>query len=454
MANKTEELNVDLTIKQVSSDDVLKDMEENDQLGANQIIVTETDTEVPMMPVGSIFASAIPQTDARVHLLDGSTISQTGIYETFANLIKALDSAGNNITYKDDENSTANQKFDADVSATGNCGKFVIDDTNGTIRLPKITTFIQGLSSITNIGSSLSAGLPNITGQFDVVSAGNGAGYPFDYRNSTGAFTGAFKNPTTSSGKHYHSSSSSTTTNSVITKYNFNANDDNKTYGNSTTVQPNATQYPYYIVLASGYKSSQAVDIDNIMNDVNSKLPLAGGTLSGNLAFPRSKGIKTSGGANMLEWNNSTGYITLGGSSISTLIAGYSERPVYNATNNPLALYSDCKVTHGYKTFNSTYCTGVCNWWRIGQIMFVCFQDVVFTAQPPSDPNGGTNLLTSTLPKPLVDTLFMLTPHTTSSANARLAINAYAGKVLSWWANISLNVNYAGFISYVAKDGE
>lgn len=258
MANKTEELNVDLIIKQVESDDVLKDMEENDQLGANEIILTKNDTEVPMMPVGSIFASAIPQTDARVHLLDGSTIAQTGVYETFANLIKTLVSAGNNI-------SCTQSQFDSDVSLTGNCGKFVIDNTAGTIRLPKITTFIQGLSSITNIGSSLSAGLPNIEGSFYTRA---GAGYNGAVANADGSFTYTLNSGT----GDFSPIATSGSTGYPLSVTSFNANNGASTkniYGNSSTVQPNSTQYPYYIVLASGYKSSQVTDIDNIMNDIN-----------------------------------------------------------------------------------------------------------------------------------------------------------------------------------------
>lgn len=240
MAEKLEQLDIDLTIKQVASDDVLKDMEENDQLGANEIIFTKNDTEVPMMPVGSIFASAIPQEDARVRLLDGSTISQTGVYETFANLIKALDSAGQPITCTQDE-------FNADVSKTGNCGKFVIDNENGTIRLPKITTFIQGLSDITNIGKSLEAGLPSITHT-----------HPQYITANSGSYMGRqdYTSDRSSSDIYPHVN---TGTNSAVSSI----------YGKSNTVQPNATQYPYYIVLASGYKSSQVVDIDNVMDEVN-----------------------------------------------------------------------------------------------------------------------------------------------------------------------------------------
>ena len=247
MAKKKEQFEVDLTIKEAKSDDVVKQMEENNQLEANQIILTQSGTEVPAMPVGSIFVSAIPLTDVRVHLLDGSTISQTGIYETFANLIKALVSSGQPI-------SCTQAQFDADVTATGNCGKFVIDNGAGTIRLPKITTFIQGLSSITNIGSSLSAGLPNITGTDRGVAS-----------QSFGLSGAFYEKSMSGTGTVYQDA----TTDTSYSRTAFDASRSSAIYGKSSTVQPNATQYPYYIVLASGYKSSQVVDVDNVMDEIN-----------------------------------------------------------------------------------------------------------------------------------------------------------------------------------------
>ena len=319
------------------------------------------------LPVGSIFASAIPLTDARVHLLDGSSILQNGVYTTFTNLIKVLADAGNSITCTIDE-------YAVDVALTGNCGKFVINDTNtilsntnynkiqnaivyegyrlnstnglpassgsnvvfipakkgeilkiyranspsgntyiyettthgvgysgiftantysqtqyyevltdckyvavnvntsdfasmtvynangeivvnpNSIKLPTVTTFIQGLSSITNIGSSLSAGLPNITGT-DRGIASQAFGL-------SGAFYEAAMSGT---GTYYQDASTDTS----YTRTGFDASRSNSIYGNSATVQPNATRYPYYIVLASGYKSSQVVDVDNVVNELN-----------------------------------------------------------------------------------------------------------------------------------------------------------------------------------------
>ena len=206
-------------------------------------------TEGFSLPIGSIFSSAIPLNDASVHLLDGSLISQTGLYKTFADLIKSLVADGHNISCSETE-------FNNNVSATGNCGKFVINNTAGTIRLPKITTFIQGLSNITNIGSSLSAGLPNITGT-DRAIASQSFGLSGAFYEKALSGTGAF----------YQDVSTDTS----YTRTAFDASRSNSIYGNSTTVQPPATQYPYYIVLAVGYKPSQIVEMDNIVSDVNLK---------------------------------------------------------------------------------------------------------------------------------------------------------------------------------------
>lgn len=249
-------------INRVSSDKLLEELKESGQLSANEIYFTPSnENSFSGLPVGAIFPSAIPIDDARVKLLNGSTIFQTGIYETFANLIKTLEASGQPIT-------CTQTQFDEDIRLTGNCGKFVIDNDAGTIRLPKITTFIQGLSNITNIGLSLSAGLPNITGNFYSRA---GSGYNGAIVGGDGAFS-----YTKDAGDDY-SPLDTLTTGYQKSQTSFNANNGATTkgiYGNSETVQPNATQYPYYIVLASGYKSNQVVDVDNIMNEVNSKTTL------------------------------------------------------------------------------------------------------------------------------------------------------------------------------------
>ena len=140
------------------------------------------------LPVGSIFSSAIPQTSSNYHLLNGDSLSIDGLYSGFYNLITTLVSQGYNLTC------TANE-YAEDIAKTGNCGKFVINtsasavtgtytDTNNntttisvsatSFKLPTITMFIQGLSNLTNIGDSLQAGLPNITGNTILIDYNSG----------------------------------------------------------------------------------------------------------------------------------------------------------------------------------------------------------------------------------------------------------------------------------------
>lgn len=259
MANK-QDTDISLLINDVEDDELAEELAEAGEFEDGQIVITPDEEDMPFMPVGSIFVSAIPITDARVRLLDGSTIPQDGIYADFVNLIKSLVATGNNIAYEDDEKSTAEQKFNADVSATGNCGKFIIDDKNGTIRLPKITTFIQGLTDLSNIGHSLEAGIPNITSKSDsyteltLWTGGGDTQY-------NGAINGLPTGYGPAGGSHGR-----------FVALDFDASRSSAVYGKSTTVQPNATRFPYYIVLASGYKTTELVKIDNIVTELNNIL--------------------------------------------------------------------------------------------------------------------------------------------------------------------------------------
>lgn len=218
------------------------------------------------LPVGTIFPSAIPLTDASVHLLDGGTISQTGVYQEFAELLKSLVSAGYNI-------SCSQSDFDSAVSSTGNCGKFVIDNTLNTIRLPKITRFIQGLSNMIDIGNSVEAGLPNIEGYF------TGRPHSTSMGSLASEVSGAFTY-TKQGGLPDWSPIATASGGYNPDKVSFDASLSSSVYGDSDTVQPQATSFPYYIVLASGFTNYANLDIKKL---IDSKLSLTGGTLDGNL---------------------------------------------------------------------------------------------------------------------------------------------------------------------------
>lgn len=191
------------------------------------------------LPIGSIFSSALPQLDTSVHLLDGSTIALNGVYKDFVNLVKTLVNAGYNLTCSQEE-------YDNYVNTTGSCGKFVLDEENNTLRLPTITTFVQGLTDLTNIGNAIEAGLPNIEGSAVFGSNSNVA--PI---GKASILSGSFRKGNPFSSYVMQNASGSY----EVYSFELDASLSNPIYGNSDTVQPPAVQYPYYIVLASGGNS-------------------------------------------------------------------------------------------------------------------------------------------------------------------------------------------------------
>lgn len=228
------------------------------------------------LPIGTVFASAIPLTDAGVHLLDGSYIAQDGIYAEFAALLKTLAQ-----TYA---LTCTEEEFEAALSKTGNCGKFVINDTGGTIRLPKITKFIQGLTDITNIGTSIEAGLPNITGEFDIGVKGQSF---LGINHAVGTFYPGNANVQNVSGGNIFVDVESTVY--------MDASRSSAVYGKSGTVQPPSTMYPYYIVLANSYQTDVQIDINQYTNELNAVLTTAASRFE-----ERTKADVVSG----LSWNN------------------------------------------------------------------------------------------------------------------------------------------------------
>lgn len=137
-----------------------------------------------------------------------------------------------------------------EASDHGQVGKFVLNETAGTLRLPAVIN-IQGLLDLQNLGMTVQAGLPNIEG---TVYYGHGYlanAYGAFYRGNPGNL------PRTTDGR-------------VETDYNliFDASRSNPIYGNNTTVQEEAIQYPWVIRLATGQETEV-----NIRNDIESIVP-------------------------------------------------------------------------------------------------------------------------------------------------------------------------------------
>ena len=169
------------------------------------------------------------------------------------------------------------------VDNMGTCGFFVYNSVNNTVRLPKVTGFIEGTEDIKKVGALIGAGLPNITGSISDFNAG---------LNSTPA--GAFSD-----------SSFPTTLNQIGTGYGlnwgnlrFDASRSNPIYGNSSTVQPQAIRVLYYIVIATTAKTEIEVDIDEVATDLNGKADIdldnissTGKAMMANASMPSSKYI-------------------------------------------------------------------------------------------------------------------------------------------------------------------
>lgn len=222
-------------------------------------------TRVIQLPVGTIFQSAVILNDPAYQKLDGSTFSQDGIYSEFVTWLKQERDKGNVPVYESDEDpsdenyKTAMQKFNNDVLETGNCGKFIIDDENNTFTFPKITSFVQGVANNNEIGNSIPAGIPNITGRVSHNTAERG-------------------DPTSEGALYYSVRANGATPLNKLDKFydenntiTIDASRSSKVYGKSDTVQPNATQYPYYIVVGDAVRSNINVNLENLINELKVK---------------------------------------------------------------------------------------------------------------------------------------------------------------------------------------
>ncbi len=126
-------------------------------------------------------------------------------------------------------------------SKLGQCGKFVVDDTAGTIRLPCVVN-AQGLTDLAQIGGIKNESLPNITGS---VASVPGLSAP------EGIYSGAFQkgdkvNEFGGNGNYYG-----------VQKTLFSAGLSSSTYQDNAPVQQEAIQYPYVIVVNTGVEEAE-----------------------------------------------------------------------------------------------------------------------------------------------------------------------------------------------------
>ena len=142
------------------------------------------------------------------------------------------------------------------MSAFGQVGKFVFNYSGEeivSVRIPAIVN-VQGLFDLQNLGMTVGAGLPNITGNFGACQV----------RYPTTIYTnGVFGCSQDGSGNQWGGSGSA-----AAYRFDLNASRASTIYGNSDTVQPEAIQYPYFIQVATGAETE-----NNIINEIELNNP-------------------------------------------------------------------------------------------------------------------------------------------------------------------------------------
>lgn len=208
------------------------------------------------LPVGTIISAALPIYDPCVRLLDGSILSQEGVYKQFSDYLHKVQESNPDLFI-------SNSEYLDLVSDYGECGKFVLDDENKTIKLPMIKHFIQGTLDIETVGNITPAGLPNITGKW--WTGWNHPARGFHNLTTEGAFYDSY--PEYDAVGRITSEDSN---NGGTRGYPwFDASRSNPIYGRSTTVQPQSILYPYYIVVSTGIETEVKISTDDIIEEFN-----------------------------------------------------------------------------------------------------------------------------------------------------------------------------------------
>ena len=167
--------------------------------------------------------------------LNGQVLIQSQ-FVSFTNKVKSAIALYPNLATTEE-----NWQAEKTNSKLGQCGKFVVDDTAGTIRLPAVVN-AQGLVDLSLIGGIKSESLPNhyhVQGASASADAGVTARYG---KTDTGIST-----------SHFDSGGNSATT----LGYNTSGAYGSSTYQDNAPVQQEAVQYPYCIVVNTGVEEAE-----------------------------------------------------------------------------------------------------------------------------------------------------------------------------------------------------
>lgn len=179
--------------------------------------------------------------------LNGQVISQAQ-FVSFSNWVKERAKLFPNTVATEE-----NWQAEVTNSKLGQCGKFVIDDTLGTIRLPKVVN-INGLQDLALMGGIKAESLPNIKGS--LTRGGTG-----EVIHSSAIASGAFELKSTQNSKVSYTGDGGNA------ELYFNASRSSSTYQDDAPVQQEAIQYPYFIQVATGVEESVDVTREIELNN-------------------------------------------------------------------------------------------------------------------------------------------------------------------------------------------
>lgn len=220
--------------------------------------VFKTNTPIPIgggIPLGHIFPHPFPTPPEGAIIVNGTTINRATYAELYAY-----------VTEKGWVKTEAEWQEIASAN-NGYCAWYSDGDGSTTFRLPKLAPFIQIGE---NAGTYHEAGLPNIVGDTKLENI------------NTIAPTGAFS--VSNNTMSVQGNEAAVTGKSII----FDASHSNDTYGKSNTNQPESHEWILCVQAFSGMVNEGLIDVTALANEVNAKLPLAGGTMTNTPAMFRS----------------------------------------------------------------------------------------------------------------------------------------------------------------------
>ena len=166
---------------------------------------------------------------------------------------------------------------DLSTAQNGNVPYYSSGDGSTTFRVPSLKCWVKGANgTVTEVGSYLEAGLPNITGT--MAKPSNDGYYP---NSGSGAFRSGAKTA------NYRTQLQSADSGLTDTQ-TFDASRSSSIYGNSSTVQPESIVGMWLVKAYGTIVDTGQIDEQQYIDDrIATCLPLMGGTMLGNIQWTK-----------------------------------------------------------------------------------------------------------------------------------------------------------------------